>query len=459
MGIQYKTVGEHYKTHLEQVKWNNQYFLRKNIVKVLIAAVVIYIFRVIQKGSNSYAYEGTAAQEMERIAVSTLPTFIIVLLLGMGALWFIGKRRYDAELVKVHKVDHIAQQLIEKHAPFPTVEKIKANMEFIESIPEHLEPEEVKMPNDQKEIFLIERIKHLESLKLTEEEAAISQAERIQFALLSEYQPYVLEQFNNQLYQKNVNDMDWIYKGINLVQRFEKYVQECHEYYSKELGIISSGNRGEERVENELALMKAYCTYLSNVRLEVEGNSVETDNIVFSPNGIFFLEVKNFAEKGNYSLRIAKDGQWQQVYPNGDVIPMKDVQAQNNRHIFLKERFIREHWEKLYGEAAPRIQYHSVIVIANDHVMIDNESDIPIIRISQLYHHIMKFQDNLTQEVLDRVKNIIRSNQLPPKEYAVRDYTKGIEEYRAKINILEEHGQAMWQLYYDYLEQVQGHRK
>lgn len=459
MGIRNETVREHYKTHLEQVKWNNQYFFGKTIVKVLIVAVVIYIFRVIQKGSNSYVYEGTAAQEMGRIAVSTLPTFFIVLLLGGGALWFIGKRRYDAELVKVQQVDHIAQQVIEKHAPFPTVEKIKANMEFIESVPEHFEPEEVKMPNDQQETFLMERIKHLESLQLTEEEAAVSQAERIHFALLSEYQPYVLEQFNKQVYRKNANDMDWIYKGINLVQRFEEYVQEAHESYSKELGIIASGNRGEERVENELALMKAYCTYLSNVRLEVEGNSVETDSIVFSPNGIFFLEVKNFAEKGNYSLRIAKDGQWQQVYPNGDVIPMKDVQAQNNRHIFLKERFIREQWEKLYGEAAPRIQYHSVIVIANDHVIIDNESDVPVIRISQLYHHIMKFQDNHTQEVLDKVKNIIRSNQLPPKEYAVHDYTKGIEEYRTRIDILEEHGQAMWQLYYDYLEEVQGHRK
>ncbi|WP_428909773.1 nuclease-related domain-containing protein [Niallia sp. Krafla_26] len=459
MGMHDETVGEHYKTHLEQVKWNNQYFFGKSMVKVLIAAVVIYIFRVIQKGSNSYVYEGTAVQEMGRIAIRTLPTFFIVLLLGAGVLWYIGKRKYDAELVKVRQVDYIAGQVIKKHAPFPTVEKIKTNMEFIDTAPEHLEPEKVKMANDQQEIFLSEKIKHLEDLRLTEEEAAVSQVERIHFSLLSEYQPYVLEQFNKQLYQKNVNDIDWIYKGINLVQRFEEYVQEAHESYSKELGIIASGNRGEERVENELDLMKSYCTYLSNVRLEVEGNSVETDSIVFSPNGIFFLEVKNFAEKGNYSLKIAKDGQWQQIYQNGTIIPMKDVQAQNNRHIFLKDRFIREQWEKLYGEAPPSIHYHSVIVIANDHVMINNESDVPVIRISQLYHHIMKFQDSLSQDVLDRVKNIILSNQLPPKEYAVHDYSKGIEEYRAKINILEEHGQAMWQLYYDYLGEVQGHRK
>lgn len=103
-------------------------------------------------------------------------------------------------------------------------------------------------------------------------------------------------------------------------------------------------------------MLSEYCSYLSNVRIEVDGQSVETDNIIFSPNGIFILEVKNFSESGSYSLKIAKDGQWQRVYANS-VQPMKDVTAQNNRHIFLKERLIREQWTLLYGEAAPKFNF------------------------------------------------------------------------------------------------------
>ena len=153
--------------------------------------------------------------------------------------------------------------------------------------------------------------------------------------LMRDYPPYVFEQFNRLLQEKDLYHSDWLGRESNLLRQFEGYVEEARSSYLKELGL-SRLEIGEERVEEELELMSSHCNYLSNVRLEVDGMSVETDNIVFSSNGIFLLEVKNFGEKGSYSLKIAKDGQWQRILKNGEVVPMKDVQAQNNSSYFLE---------------------------------------------------------------------------------------------------------------------------
>lgn len=343
--------------------------------------------------------------------------------------------------------------MIKKQAPFPAVEKIEANMQFFNSVPENLKHEVVRMENDQKSSFLLGRIKQLESLMLTEE-PAISKVDSIRKELYYNYPQYVIEQIDLQLHRKNVSDLDWLNKTKNIISSFQDYVKNAHSYYKKQLRDITTGIRGEERVEKELELMKAYCTYLSNVRLEVDGNSVESDFIVFSPKGIFILEVKNFAERGQYKLKITKDGQWKQVYPNGNEIPRPDVQAQNNRHVFLKEEFVRTEWEKYYGEAPPQLKFHSVIIIANDKVEIENETNLPIMRISQIPFHMEKFRDNLSQEILEKVQNIIRSNQLPPKKYPVKDYTKSIKEFREKVDILEEHGQKLKHIYDDFLVQI-----
>lgn len=109
---------------------------------------------------------------------------------------------------------------------------------------------------------------------------------------------------------------------------------------------------------------------LSNVRFEVQGLSVETDNFVISPFDIFTYD--------DY------------------------------------------------------VQIRPLIVMANEGVDLINESDVPIIRISNIYHHISEIPRELDHNIISSIKSIVEKNMLVPKGYEVEDmfdYIKNLTKY------------------------------
>ena len=90
---------------------------------------------------------------------------------------------------------------------------------------------------------------------------------------------------------------------------------------------------------------------------------------------------------------------------------------------------IRDQWRQLYNEEAPFIKLNPLIVIANDKIMVENQTDLAIIRISQIYHHVQKSNEHLSQDTLSKLWNILETNKLPLKEYPVQDYSKDLAEY------------------------------
>jgi hypothetical protein len=80
-----------------------------------------------------------------------------------------------------------------------------------------------------------------------------------------------------------------------------------------------------------------------NIRLEINGQSMETDCLVISKKGVFSIEVKNYAEHGNYELHLTKGGQWRKIFRNGRTEPLdKNITQQLNRHMALKQKFVHD---------------------------------------------------------------------------------------------------------------------
>lgn len=432
--------------YVKKLQERNDLAFRKKMMKVIGIVTILYLISVIPQ---CLAKHSSGMLEMLKICIWNIPQFLIILGIVAFILHESGKRIYRVEVEKIKEIDTIANQVIQKQGEYEL-----STTRFIWSEPHFfnyraLTPHEIKLTNHEQEIFLKDILQTLKEIKM--QTPQLQKAHELDHILLKTTNPMVHGRFRQQLLKNRISRSDSLEKGVELADSIQRDLKEILHYYENQLKIIGSGNRGEARVEEELRIMaNENCHYLSNVLIQIDEQTVETDNIVFTPNGIFFIEVKNFAEKGQYKLRITKDGQWQQVYPNGEIKLMKDVQAQNNRHIFLKEKFIRQQWKQHYAEPVPSIQYRSVIVIANDTVMIENESDIPVIRISHLYHHMNKFQDNLSQEVLERVENIIRSNQLPAHSYAVLDYSKDIKSLKTKMNLLEHFGKELLKVYLEF---------
>ncbi|MCM3390593.1 NERD domain-containing protein [Ureibacillus chungkukjangi] len=237
-----------------------------------------------------------------------------------------------------------------------------------------------------------------------------------------------------------VHDISTIHiKQILIENGIQQYISEVKEHlltYRKNLmyavnstkqslSIISSGVKGEANVNNELSLYNDIWNIYSSVRFEVDGQSIETDNLIVCTKGLFSIEVKNYAPNGQYNIIVTKDGQWlKQLSNGGKIVPMeKDVTAQVNRHLALKQRLIHSELKKKHGEDVPYILFQPMIVIANDTVLIQNDTELPIIRRTQIYHHIIKQPDVLKPEQVSDICSIIEENRLPVKKYSINTYS------------------------------------
>ncbi len=195
------------------------------------------------------------------------------------------------------------------------------------------------------------------------------------------------------------------------------------EQYFMESGIINTGTMGEQRVIDFFSIYEDEVKCFSNIRME-EKFSFETDMLVLTEGGIYSIEIKNFSESGRYGLHISKDGQWLKVI-NGKETPSKDVMKQVNNHLILGERFINK---KLKEKGiTEKIDLEPIIVIANDNIQVNNESDAQIVRISKLHTILKNGKKQYSQKLLDAVAEIIDENKKPALKYDCIDYIKTFE--------------------------------
>ena len=136
--------------------------------------------------------------------------------------------------------------------------------------------------------------------------------------------------------KKRAIDKETIHNKLREVMIVQNIYHNAVKELEADEGIMGAGLTGEKNVNKELDMYKDMFVNIPNVRFEVDGQTVESDNILISKKGIFTVEVKNFSPKGNYGLHITKDGQWLKVLENGRTEPMKDVASQMNRHIAYK---------------------------------------------------------------------------------------------------------------------------
>ena len=231
-----------------------------------------------------------------------------------------------------------------------------------------------------------------------------------------------------------------------ILQALEDWNQEKE----KVIWSIKQGVEGERRIVDNMKLILQEGHLLESVRIEHMGLSAESDIVYIGSTGVYSLEVKNFGEKGNWSIHISKDGQWQKVFPNGKREPMKDVGNQVNYHMAVKERFLNEKLKELYGESAPKVKVNPVVVIANDTVMIDNESDLPILRASSIYRYIEQGQNILTNEWQEKIAELLIEHSLPGKKYEIPNFVARLEN----ILLESENLLSLYKLRYEFIDQL-----
>lgn len=225
---------------------------------------------------------------------------------------------------------------------------------------------------------------------------------------------------------------DILYKNISqLYFEYKEFVEWCTPYMDKFKNDIINTRRGylgEKAVNEELELYDDRIINVQNIRLEVDGKSIETDNFIISPYGLYSIEVKNLGISGSYSLKIDEDGRWNKVTRKGAEYPIDNITSQTFRHIGLSQKLLSRELKKLGHDQL--IDIKPIIVLANEVVDIENKSDIPVVRISNIYHEITKKPTHIPQEIMHLIKPILLENKKPLNKY-------GIQNFKYVFNVME----------------------
>lgn len=258
--------------------------------------------------------------------------------------------------------------------------------------------------------------------------------------VLNEYdKSYVLQDLNG----KKV----WL-GGSKKTNRFLKqFLDPCQELSNAHQSIIrasvnyngsfmglAKGEHGEEYVDQTLELFHGKYKYAKNIKISHEdykGKTSETDLYVMTTKGILVCEIKNKGNE-NCQFKISRDGQWTKYDRNGKFVEVIESPfAQNTRHCIATEKLL-----KTYGFHDFKII--PVVIIANEKVRIDNDSDNSVIRISELYNFVEKlnYPEKYSEEYQQQIVDLLYANHIEEENYF-------------DLNVVEEH---MHKLTMDYVK-------
>lgn len=202
-----------------------------------------------------------------------------------------------------------------------------------------------------------------------------------------------------------------------LIQNYDNYLESLKSFNIDKKGTFI-GAEGERQVYNELKFFTNNMKILQNIRLEVNGESIESDLIVICNQGIFIIEVKNLGSTGKYNITVERDGRWTKEYENGKSETMSSITQQNIWHIHGIETIIND---ALGNSGDNWLEAHSLIVFANDTINIKNESNSVIIRKTEIVNEIRRHERVLNEDKIEQIYHILQENNLPPLDYEIEN--------------------------------------
>lgn len=211
-------------------------------------------------------------------------------------------------------------------------------------------------------------------------------------------------------------------------------MEDAHDYITDRYRALRLGLDGEELVKDELSKYFDRSRVLYGNRFDTpENGTVENDVLVFGKSGIYSLEVKNILSNGDKYLRVSKDGLW--YVKDGEYGSWKlnqkysDIFEQVNRHIYHTEHI-------LSGVLGRDVEVKPVIVISNNNVVIENESDWDIVRPNTLFMKLKGSSgiDKFSEKELDQLVEYMRDQDLGEGKFEFLDYTNVMGNYVDWVN-------------------------
>lgn len=242
----------------------------------------------------------------------------------------------------------------------------------------------------------------------------ISKLERTEFGLFSSY-----------------HFRDKTQELRNLLYKSEKEFKALGSKAHTESKAISLGVEGEKLVNEQLELYDDHVVNIPSVYFKMEGKTSETDNFIVSPFGVFAIEVKNIGSSGNFSIKIERDGRWIKVKDRKETV-MKNVTSQAYWHVGINQKIINKELKERGFDSY--VYINPLIVLANETVAISNQSDVPVVRVSNMYHHMSSSPTRLSVEEQKAIIEIVKEHHAGSKKYGHVNPLPYYEEFVAWLS-------------------------
>ncbi len=210
-----------------------------------------------------------------------------------------------------------------------------------------------------------------------------------------------------------------------LTERYQWVDRDC--YRSLETGIV-----GESRVAKAVEeLKKKYPNHEAIQGMEVLSNfnfpgatrrSVEIDNLILTPKGIYCVEVKNYGDGGDLPFYIDEKGKWYRNY-NGTLYEVggedEEQRTPFEQNITQKEE-LEQKFAALLKTLSPdgtRIPEIQPLVVFANHSPLTNRSGYPVYSVEELEDLILSGTEEIKAEKIPKVAEEL-------KGYRLADYSE-----------------------------------
>ncbi len=229
-----------------------------------------------------------------------------------------------------------------------------------------------------------------------------------------------------------VQEAQKIYKdSIVFKNEFEKITNEVDKKYH----IVCTAEDRRKKLGKELDRLKKEAIQLSNVKFSGESFNISFDNIVVSENGMFCLTIKYLDRERIEKIYITEDEKWTGQLDNGDRYYIEPVAPQFFNNMQQFQKLINQKLKEKHGTDAPYIRAYPIVIVAEENIMISNESELPVQKLPNVFNHIQLFKGGkIPIEYLQHIKEILSEINIEDKTEEVEDSISVIEKNAQKLS-------------------------
>lgn len=402
------------------------------------------------------------------IPLTTTPCYILAFILSAmtwGALIAIIMNIFYSKFTAPKKIIFMMEMQDNKQNLRPILEqlKIKSPNEILNNVPRNTS---FYGSNDEQYYFLQEE--YNKSLNLIKDKLDLKEVDEF-----IDVKTLTKSLFNSNIEQNlkklesglSISDKSYLGRYIpfpyietkNMIIDMNKNIELIKDEldgYKSDIAISKKGIIGEKSVYNDLRLYENRYNILSNIRIEVDKKSSESDVIIISEKGIFIIEVKNYGKSGE-TIKIAEDGTWTKS-SDGYTREVKDAVDQNKYHCYITNKLLNNELKKRGYDDITEIKCISIVCIANNEVDLRNFSNEIIVRASNIIPTIKNYKknDNLSPELQLELKRILIENSLTPILYPVNSRNNKIDVLADNLKKLTLAIKLSQDIYIKYYEEV-----